>query len=130
MGLPTYTQPVVLVMLLLFGGYLLYEVVRWRKGNKADLTRGQFRRRMAGGVLLMLDLLMWYAANPLFANAPHNPRTTAWRLLYLLTATLFVLLPMLLAVREAAFVMRQYAQWKGDLLRNMARGETGERRSE
>ena len=130
MGLPTYTQPFVLGMLLVFGAYLVYEVARWRGGNRAELTVGQFRRRIIGGLLLELDLLMWYVANPLFGGLPHSPKMAAWRLLYLLFATLFVLLPMILAVREAAFVMRQYARWKGELLRGMAKGEGVERRSE
>jgi hypothetical protein len=124
MGLPAYSQPVLLGMLLLFGGYLVYEVARWRGGNRSELTVGQFRRRIAGGLLLELDLLMWYAAGPLMSGRP-----PAQRLLYLLFATLFVLLPMLLAVREAAFVARQYVRWKSDLIRNMAQGDSGERRS-
>jgi len=130
MGLPAYTQPFVLGMLLLFCAYLAYEVVRWRGGNRAELTVGQFRRRMLGGLLLGLDLLMWYLANPLFGGLPHTPKMAAWRLLYLLFATLFVLVPMILAVREAAFVMRQYARWKGELIRGVGKGEGVERRSE
>lgn len=123
MGLPLYAQPVLLAMLAIFGGYLLYEVARWVRGNRAELTVGQFRRRIAGGLLLEADLLLWYAANPLMAHRP-----PAQRLLYLLVATLFVLLPMLLAVREAAFVVRQYARWRSDLVRHLAQGDGSERR--
>jgi hypothetical protein len=87
-------------------------------GNQAQLTPGQFRRRLVGGFLLEADLLLWFLANPLMAG-----RRASEKLLYLLMACLLVVVPMLLAVREAAFVARQYAHWRGELIRNMAKPE-------
>jgi len=117
--LPDAATPVLLLFMALFGAYLAYEVWRWRAGNRAALTPGQFRRRIIGGLLLEADLLLWAFANPLLAGRP-----ASHRLLYLLTAMLLVLVPLLLAVREAAFVMRQYARWRGDLVRNLGSRES------
>ena len=114
MGLPAATQPVTLALMILFGLYMGYEVWRWLAGNRAQLTPGQFRRRVAGGILLEADLLLWFLANPLMQGRP-----PAERLLYLLTATLLIVIVVLLAVREAAFVVRQYVRWRGDLVRNL-----------
>jgi hypothetical protein len=100
-------QPTLAVMLALFATYMVVEVYRWYAGNRSGLTPGQFRRRLTGGVLLMADLLMWLLYEPLMAGRPARER-----LLYLLFATMLVLIPMLLAVREAAFVVRQYARWR------------------
>jgi hypothetical protein len=116
MGFPPAAQPVLFALILLFGAYLLFEAWRWYAGNSAQLTPGQFRRRMVGGFLLEADLLLWLLANPLMAGRPARER-----LLYLLVATLLVFIPMLLAVREAAFIMRQYARWRGELARNLGR---------
>jgi hypothetical protein len=116
MGLPPYTQPAVFAAMIAFGLYLAYEVWRWRGGNQAQLTPGQFRRRMVAGILLEADLLLWFLADPLMTGRP-----ASHRLLYLLFACLLVVLPMMLAVREAAFVMRQYARWRGELVRNLGK---------
>jgi hypothetical protein len=116
MGLPPATQPLMLALMILFGLYMAYEVWRWAAGNRAQLTRGQFRRRLVGGILLELDLLLWFLANPLMHGRPASER-----LLYLLVATLLVLIVMMLAVREAAFVVRQYARWRGDLVRTLGK---------
>lgn len=117
MGIPEPARNVILLMLIAFGGYMLFEGWRWAGGNRAQLTRGQFVRRMVGGVILLADLLMWYLADPLMTGRPARER-----LLYLLTATLFVVLPFLLAVREAFFVMNQYFRWREELA-----GKLGER---
>ena len=118
MHLPPAAQPVILGMMVLFGLYMGYEVWRWFSGNPSMLTRGQFRRRIWGGILLELDLALWLLANPLM-----NGRPVRERLLYLLFATLFVVIPMLLAVREAAFVARQYARWRGELVRGLGKSD-------
>jgi hypothetical protein len=106
--------PFSFVLLVLFGLYLGYEVWRWLRGNEAGLTRGQFVRRLAGGLLLEGALLMWFLSIPLMRD-----RRPAEQLLYLLTATLLALVALMLAVREAAFVARQYARWRADLARKM-----------
>jgi hypothetical protein len=116
-------QPIVLVALVLFSTYMLWEVLRWLRGNRAELTPGQFRRRMVGGVLMELDLVMWYVARPVVYS---HHLSAPQKLLYLLLAMLFLLIPMLLAVREAAFVLRQYARWRGDLIRGLGRTDPRE----
>lgn len=113
---PTAAYPVLITLLVVFTLYMGWEVWRWFAGNAAQLTPGQFRRRLVGGILLEIDLALWLLADPLMYDRP--PRE---KLLYLLCATLFVLFPMLLAVREAAFVMRQYATWRRDLARNLGK---------
>jgi TRAP-type uncharacterized transport system fused permease subunit len=118
MFLPPETGPVTFCLMVLFGLYLLYEVWRWVTGNRALLTPGQFRRRMIGGILLELDLLLWFLANPLMKDRPNREK-----LLYMLVAMLLVFIPMLLAVREAAFVMRQYTRWRGEMVRNLGKRE-------
>jgi hypothetical protein len=122
MGLPPAAQPAILALMIVFGLYLAYEASRWYGGNRAALTPGQFRRRMWGGLLLELDLLMWLLAEPLMRGRPVSER-----LLYLLAATLLVFIPMFLAVREAAFIARQYAQWRRELVRNLGQrdGDNG-----
>lgn len=118
MGVPAAAVPVLWVLIAAFGLYMGWEIWRWVNGNRSLLTSGQFRRRLAGGILLLLDLLMWVVANPLMTGRPARER-----LLYLLVATGIVFVVMLLAVREASFVLRQYLRWKGSLLRSMAREE-------
>ena len=122
MGLPAESGPVTLVAMVLFGAYMGWEVWRWVTGNRAMLTPGQFRRRMAGGLMLELSLLMWFLANPLMQGRPAREK-----LLYLLVALLLAVLPMLLAVREAAFIMRQYARWRGELIQNLGDREAENR---
>jgi hypothetical protein len=121
MGLPNEAGPVLLVLMAAFGLYMVFEVWRWNAGNQAQLTAGQFRRRLAGGVLLLGDMLLWYLANPLMTGRPARER-----LLYLLAATLLVFLPLILAVQEAAFVLRQYARWRGDLAQRLGPEHRGE----
>ena len=116
LALPTALLTVLLVMLVFFAGYLAYEVYRWKGGNQAMLTPGQFRRRMAAGIMLLIDMAMWLAAGLLPTTV--DPRV---KLLYLSLEMLFAVVPMLLAVREAAFIARQYARWRGDLSRSMGR---------
>jgi hypothetical protein len=129
--LPPAAGPVLLGALVLFSAYMAYEVWRWTSGNRAMLTPGQFRRRIFTGLLLEVDLVLWLLANPAIASFRRaNPEHWgAPTLLYLLTATLLVFIPMLLAVREAAFIMRQYARWRGEVVRNLGkpdrRGENG-----
>lgn len=118
MGFPTSAQPVLVGLIVVFGSYMTYEVFRWVTGNRAQLTRGQLRRRVTGGLLLELDLLLW-----LFADALMRGRPPAERLLYLLVSMLLVVVPLLLAIREAGFVARQYAVWRRELLRGGRSGE-------
>lgn len=117
-------EAVLMAAIVVFGLYMVYEIGRWVSGNKAMLTPGQFRRRVVTGLLLELDLFLW-----LFSDTLTLHRPAAERLLYLLFATLLVFIPMLLAVREAAFVMRQYARWRGEVVRSLGRpdrrGENG-----
>ena len=108
--------PIAFVAAVLFGLYLAYEVWRWVAGNRGELTSGQFWRRIGGGVLLETALLMWVVANPLMSDRPLRER-----LVYLLTSTLLCVLAMLLAVREAGFVMRQYHRSRRELLRELGR---------
>jgi hypothetical protein len=118
MGFPSYTQPLILTAIIAFGLYMAHEVWRWGSGNRAMLTPGQFRRRLAGGIILEADLLLWFLANPLMSGRPPE-----YRLLYLLTACLLVMVPMILAVREVAFIIRQYVRWRGELARNLGKAD-------
>ena len=115
-------QVAVGIAMLLFGAYMAYEVWRWVAGNRAALTPGQFRRRLAGGILIEIDLAMWLLAKPAFEWMRATfPRPVAPAALYLLTVVLLAAIAMLLAVREAGFVARQYAQWRSELFREMGR---------
>jgi hypothetical protein len=116
LALPAALLPVLLLMLVFFAGYLAYEIYRWRGGNRAMLTPGQFRRRMTAGILLLIDMAMWLAAGLLPVGVDVRVK-----LLYLSLEMLFAVVPMMLAVREAAFIARQYARWRGDLARSMGR---------
>lgn len=116
--LPPTATPVLLTAILVFGLYMAYEAWRWFSGNRSLLTPGQFRRRLVAGFILELDLVLWLLADPL----THGRRASE-RLLYLLFATLLVFIPMLLAVREAAFIVRQYARWRGEVVRNLGRAD-------
>ncbi len=121
MGLPSHLQPLLLATILLFGLYTGYELWRWLAGNRAGLTPGQFHRRLTAAVILEIDLVLWFLADFLMADRPARER-----LLFLLFATLLTLVPMILAVREASFVLRQYAQWRKELVRGIARPSAGE----
>jgi hypothetical protein len=112
--LPPHGPAVLIAALVVFAVYMVYEVLRWFAGNRAQLTGGQFRRRIGTGFLLEADLMLWLLADVLLAG-----RTAAEKLLYLLFALLFLILPMILAVREAAFIARQYARWRSDVVRNL-----------
>jgi hypothetical protein len=116
--MPLVTQLFLIALLLFFTLYLLYEWVRWVGGNSTGLTVGQFRRRMVGGGLLEVALLMWLLYPYFIARRP-----AAEQLLYLLSASLLTVVPMMLAVREAAFVTRQYVRWHGEMIRNHAPGK-------
>lgn len=104
------------IALALFAAYMAGECWMWRMGNRFQLTPGQLRRRLAGALLLIVDLVLWLQAETLLQGRP--PRE---KLLYLLLATLLALLPMMLAVREAGFVIRQYARARAELIRSLGR---------
>lgn len=118
MGLHPATSPITFTAMVLFGLYMAWEVWRWYAGNRSSLTPGQFRRRLVGGILLEIALLLWFLANPLMTG--RSPRE---KLAYMLVAFVLTWIPMFLAFREAAFVARQYARWRADLLRSMTTEE-------
>jgi hypothetical protein len=118
MTLPGPAIPLLLAFVIFFAGYMGWEVWRWVSGNRSSLTPGQFRRRLAGGIMLEASMLMW-----LLEGALMRGRGAGERLLYLLVALLLAVIPMLLAVREAAFVTRQYVRWRGELVRNLGQRE-------
>lgn len=110
--MPWVSQLFLIALLAFFGFYLVFEIVRWMTGNRASLTPGQYRRRLWGGALLELDILLWLLFQPVMSTRPAREQ-----LLYLLLCMLFVFLPMMLAVREAAFVTRQFVRWRQDIVR-------------
>ena len=114
MGLPPYLAPAALFFLVVFGCYMLWEVYAWFGGNKAELTPGQFRRRMAGGIMLFTAMLMLLMGNQWMRG--QKPEV---RLSYLGWIMLFTLFPVMLAVREAAFIVRQYARKRAEILRSL-----------
>jgi hypothetical protein len=120
-----WTISISLGLALLFGLYLGYETWRWLTGNPSGLTTGQFRRRLAGGLLLEASLGLWLAEETLLSHghpAPGSHAQVAAQLLCLLGAALFTLLALMLAVREWAFLVRQYARMRGDAIRAIANG--------
>jgi hypothetical protein len=112
-NMPLVSQFFLLTLLVVFGFYLVFEVVRWTAGNRASLTLGQYRRRLWGGGLLELDILLWLLFQPVMTSRPAREQ-----LLYLLLCMLLVIVPMLLAVREAAFVSRQFLRWRQEMVHN------------
>ena len=102
MGLPAFLAPAALFFLMIFGAYMLWEVWSWFSGNRAELTPGQFRRRLAGGIMLFAAMLMLMMANPWMAGHPARDRLN-----YLSGIMILTLIPIMLAVREAAFIARQ-----------------------
>lgn len=114
--MPVISQLFLVVLLIFFGIYLVFEVVRWMAGNRAGLTPGQYRRRLWGGGLLELDILLWLLYQPMISHRPAREQ-----LLYLLVCMLFVIVPMLLAVREAAFVTRQFVRMRREIIHNYER---------
>lgn len=119
MGLPSWFQPILLAAIVLFGLYTLVEIWRWCSGNRAMLTSGQFARRLTGAIILEIDLLLWFFAGLM------NGRPVRERLLYLLVATALVIVPLILAVRETAFILRQYAQWRRELVSDLGQTKPG-----
>jgi hypothetical protein len=107
-----------LALLILFGGYMTYEIWRWTMGRAPGLTGGQLVRRLAGGLLIEAALVMWFMSDFVFAGRP-----PLWRLNYLLVATLMAVVAMIFAVREAAFVARQYIRQRRDLVGRITRRE-------
>jgi len=106
-------QAVILAAIVGVGLLLLFE--GWRRARQPEsLTAGQFRRRLAGGLILEGDLLLWLLVDVV---------TRGWRpaaqLLYLFAALLLAFAPMYLAIREAGFVARQYARSRADLARRL-----------
>jgi hypothetical protein len=122
--IPPAAEPLLLALMLAFGAYLVYEVARWRSGNRASLTAGQFRRRLITGAIIEVDLFLWLMANHVWGLVgPVTPqKLAAFKLLYLLFATLLIVVAMLQAVREAAFIVRQYVSWRREIIRGVARG--------
>jgi len=114
--LPPHGPPMLVAALAVFAAYMVYEVIRWCGGNRAQLTPGQFRRRLAGGFVLEVDLVLWLLADPLLAGRPAPEK-----LVYLLFAMLLVFVPLFLAVRETAFIARQYVRWRAEVVRNLGR---------
>src|SRR5262245_50201339 len=93
---------------LFFVGLTLYEI--WRRGrHPGSVTAGQFRRRVAGAVIMAADLLLWVVADAFLPGWP-----PAWQLLYMGGAMLLLFVPMFLAVREWTFVVRQYARSRAE----------------
>ena len=109
------TQLFLVVLLAFFTLYLVYEITRWSRRNAGGLTPGQFRRRICGGVLLELDLLLWLLFDPLMKGRPAREQ-----LVYLLTGVLLAVIPMMLAVREAAFVTRQFVRSRGEIVQGFS----------
>lgn len=108
-------QYAIFVLMVLFGLVVLYDVWRWYR-RPGSLAREQFRRRMLGGALMEVDLGLWLVADMVLARL-----TPAWMLAYLGIATLLVFVPVLLAIRESAFIARQYVRSRADLVRGLAR---------
>jgi hypothetical protein len=123
--IPAVAEPLILLVMVLFGMYLAYEVRRWFSGNRANLTAGQFRRRILTGLIIEADLVLWLMANHIWQFVGEMPaaRLAALKLLYLLFATLLIFLALIQAVREAAFIVRQYANWRREIIRGVARGD-------
>jgi hypothetical protein len=106
-----------LVALVLFGLYLGYEAYRWSSGNRGGLVAGQFRRRMLIGVMLEAAIALGFIVPGL---ATGQSRQELWlKLVCMLLAVLLAGLSILFALREAAFVARQFAHTRGDLMRGV-----------
>jgi cytochrome bd-type quinol oxidase subunit 2 len=116
MGLPAFLAPAALFCMVLFAAYMLWEIFAWVSGNKAELTSGQFIRRMSGGVMLFAAMLLLMMANQWMDREHHSARE---RLNYLSWIMILTLVPMMLAVREAAFIARQYARKRAEILRSL-----------
>jgi hypothetical protein len=112
-------QAVILGAIVLVGLLLLFEA--WRRAHRPEaLTARQFARRVAGGLILEVDLLLW-----LLADLVTRRWSAAAQLLYLFGALLLAFVPIYLAIREAGFVAREYARSRSDLARNLGRQSSG-----
>lgn len=118
MGFPSYLPTVALFCVLLFGSYLAWEIWAWFSGNRGELTPGQFRRRLCGGAMLLAAMVMLMMGEVWMTGRPAKER-----LVYLGWMMVLTLIPVMLAVREAAFIARQYARKRADLLRNLGNRE-------
>ncbi|MBI3911803.1 MAG: hypothetical protein HY320_12845 [Armatimonadetes bacterium] len=116
---PVGAKVAILCGMTAFAAAMLWEVWRWTR-RRRSLAVEQFWRRMAVGVVLEIDLLMW-----LFLDAVVRPggrvHYTWFTLAYLSTACLLVFVPPFLAIQEMKFVARQYARWRKEIVRNLAR---------
>lgn len=113
--LPPSARVIVLVAMVVVGLILFYEVARRGSPGRA-LAAEQFRRRILGGALLEIDLLLW-----LLADVVARHLSAAGQILYLLFATLFVLAPMVVAIRETGFILREYARRRSELVGSLGR---------
>jgi hypothetical protein len=114
MGLPAFLAPAALFFLIVFAAYMLWEVWSWFSGNKADLTAGQFRRRISGGLMLFAAMLMLMMVDQWTVDLSKKAK-----LAYLGWIMILTIVPVMLAVREAAFVARQYFRKRAEILRSM-----------
>src|SRR3954469_22205171 len=107
MALPPALGMAALCGMVLFAGYMGWEIRRWARGNQSMLDPGQFRRRLLGGALIEVMLLVWVLAGPLLQG--RSPRL---QLLYLSGAVLFTLILcmvlMVFALQDRAFIVRRY----------------------
>lgn len=118
--MPGAAAIILLALILFFGLYMVWEISRWVLGNKGGITRSQFVRRIICGLLLLFDLGLWLAGDLLIAHWP--PRL---RLIYMLLAMLPLPICMMLAVREAGVVIRQYVRQRRELYKAIVGGEEG-----
>ena len=122
--IPPAAEPMIFTVMVFFGAYLAYEAWRWYSGNKASLTRGQFLRRMFTGAIIQLDLLLWLLPNHLSRLVDLDRRELALaKIVCVMFAVLLPFAAMILAVREAAFIVRQYVNWRRQIIRGSAHGE-------
>jgi hypothetical protein len=111
--LPAGARAVVLAAIVLVGIVIYFEI--WRRYRRpGSITAAQFRRRLVGGVVLEIDLILWFIAD--VVTRGWRP---AWQLLYLGGASLLIVVPMYLAVREWGFILRQYARSRSELVRSL-----------
>ncbi len=119
--LPVAAAPAVVGLMCGLTLYLGWEWSNYARGNRAGLAPVQIRRRLIGGLLLLTDLAWWLAADVLMSG-----RTAPERLLLMLLGMLPVPIAMMLAVREAGYVARQYTRSRLDLARKIvSRDESG-----
>jgi hypothetical protein len=106
---------------MVFGAYMLWEFWAWFSGNKAELTAGQFRRRLAGGMMLFAAMLMLMMVDQWTARFSKEEK-----LAYLGWMMILTIIPVMLAVREASFIARQYYRKRAEIFRNL-RGTSEEK---